>query len=112
MPASGACDHPFLVPSVNGSQCVMAGRLDIGRHFILTGGLDGLREPYEALVARVLSFGAYIFDLDAMPVAKELFADAMFQAWGARVREQAVRWCGAMFGGWACGLVGWWWRWW
>ena len=50
MPPGGACNHPFLVPSRDGSLCVMAGRLDIGRHFIMTGGLDGLREPYEPLI--------------------------------------------------------------
>ena len=51
MPASGRCDHPFLVPSKDGSLCVIAGRIDIGRWFIMTGGLDALREGYDELVA-------------------------------------------------------------
>ena len=40
------CDHPYLTPSKNGTMCVLPGRIDVGRHLILTGGARGLREPY------------------------------------------------------------------
>ena len=54
---SDSCKHPYLVPNVNRKACVLPGRIDIGRHFILTGGLQGLKESHERLVSRVLSFG-------------------------------------------------------
>ena len=40
------CGHPYLTPSNNGTMCVLPGRIDVGRHLILTGGARGLREPY------------------------------------------------------------------
>jgi hypothetical protein len=40
------CEHPYLTPSKNRTLCVLPGRIDIGRHLILTGGARGLRERY------------------------------------------------------------------
>ena len=78
--ADGSCAHPFLAPSAAGDLCVLPGRVDIGRHFVGTGGVDGLKEPYEKLVSRLLSFGMYVFDLDQVPAARDLFADPKFTA--------------------------------
>jgi hypothetical protein len=72
------CDNPFLIPSMDRKQCVLAGRMDIGRHLILTGGARGLREKYEKIISRVQSFGAYHFDLNAYPAISRLFADEKF----------------------------------
>ena len=72
------CDNPFLIPSMDRKQCILAGRMDIGRHLILTGGARGLREKYEKIVSRVQSFGAYHFDLNAYPEISQLFADKKF----------------------------------
>jgi hypothetical protein len=55
--AKEGCKHPFLVPNNNRTLCVLPGRIDIGRHFVLTGGLQGLKESHERLVSRILSFG-------------------------------------------------------
>ncbi len=85
MPAGGRCDHPFLVPSKDGSLCVIPGRLDIGRWFIMTGGLDALRENYEQLVARVLSFGVYLFGESVPLPVRELFDGERFQSLARRV---------------------------
>mmetsp|Transcript_22567 Transcript_22567/g.65622 ORF Transcript_22567/g.65622 Transcript_22567/m.65622 type:complete len:440 (-) Transcript_22567:14-1333(-) len=74
----GDCAHPFLVPNPTRDACVIPGRLDIGRHFITTGGINGVRESYETLVARVLSFGAYLFDLSRFSVVERLFSDGKF----------------------------------
>jgi hypothetical protein len=76
---NGSCSHPFMVPSSDGTLCVLAGRIDIGRHFIRTGGTEGMKEFYETSVSRLLSFGHYLFDLDKHPVVRELFADSRFQ---------------------------------
>lgn len=35
----GGCPHPFLVPSTNRTYCHLPGRIDVGRHYILTGAL-------------------------------------------------------------------------
>jgi len=76
---NGTCRHPYLVPSSDGSQCVLANRIDIARHFLTTGGIDSLREPYEKMVSRLLSFGAYIFSLTEHPVVvNALFGDPKF----------------------------------
>lgn len=81
----GKCDHPFLVPSQDRSLCVLAGRIDIGRHFIMTGGMQGLREPYSALISRVQSFGRYMFNLTDHPDIAALFEDPAFVALARRV---------------------------
>ena len=54
---NGTCTDPFKVPNSDRTLCVLAGRIDVGRHYILTGGLQGAREPFEYLVSRVQSFG-------------------------------------------------------
>lgn len=75
-----SCPHPFMVPSVNRSECVLAGRIDIGRHYLTTGGLEAIKEPYEAAVSRLQSFGAYLFDTAKYPIAGRLFESEAFQA--------------------------------
>ena len=82
-PASpgGACDgHALLVPSADGRLCILPGRVDVGRHYIATGGFEALKEQHEQLINRVQSFIRYIFDPLAHPVTARLFADAGFVA--------------------------------
>ena len=75
---NGTCTDPFKVPNSDRTLCVLAGRIDVGRHYILTGGLQGAREPFEYLVSRVQSFGRYVFSIDEYPEAKGLFDDPRF----------------------------------
>lgn len=42
------------------------------------GGIDGLKEKYEMLATRMLSFGRYIFDLDDYKVMKDVFTSPKF----------------------------------
>jgi len=72
------CENPFLVPSKDRKSCHLAGRIDIGKHLILTGGARGLREPYSKIISRVQSFGAYMFNLNKYPVVSRLFQDQKF----------------------------------
>ena len=51
----GSCNHPFLVPNMKRTQCVLPGRIDVGKHFILSGGCDGIRENFNQMIHR-LSF--------------------------------------------------------
>ena len=84
--AGGACADPFLVPNGNRTLCVLPGRIDIARHFILTGGpMEGLREPYESLASRVQSFGAYMFNLSEYPEVGKLFDSPRFLQLARRV---------------------------
>ena len=76
---NGSCPHPFLIPNRAGDLCVLAGRIDIGRHFILSGGYVGLKEWYEDAVTRLQSFGRYIFDLKNYPLVGQLFESEQFQ---------------------------------
>lgn len=50
----------------------------MGRHFILSGGVEGLKEPYELAVSRLQSFGRYMFDVSAYPAVEALFASESF----------------------------------
>lgn len=68
-----------MVPSVNGTHCILPGRIDIGRHYILGGGVQGIKEDYSDLVSRLLSFGRYIFDPSKYEIVDELFHSETFQ---------------------------------
>lgn len=73
-PASvgGRCVHPYLVPSADRTLCVLPGRVDVGRHLLLSGGPDGLKERHSTVVSRVLSFMRYHFDPQAFPEVSPL----------------------------------------
>lgn len=73
-----SCADPLFVPNSDRTLCVLPGRIDVGRHYILTGGFDGSREPFDWLVSRVQSFGRYMFDLAQYPEAAALFDDPRF----------------------------------
>ena len=78
----GTCAHMLLFPNHNKSRCHLPQRVDIGKHFIMTGGMDGLKEPYSSLVDRVSSFGRYTFpeQLTDYPAVERLFGSSRFQA--------------------------------
>ena len=42
--ADGSCANPFLKTSIEKTSCVLPGRIDVGRHWIMTGGPNALRE--------------------------------------------------------------------
>ncbi len=77
----GTCTHQFLFPNMKKTKCIPPQRVDIGKHYVMTGGIDGSKEIYEDLVDRVSSFGRYTFisDLDQYPAVKKLFESDTFQ---------------------------------
>lgn len=76
----GVCNHPFLVPNLDKTLCILPQRVDIGRHFVLTGGPDAIRENYNKMISRLTSFGRYMFDkVNEYPTVKALFASEKFQ---------------------------------
>jgi hypothetical protein len=68
-----SCAHPFLVPDIAEEKCILPQRIDVGRHYVLTGGPEAIREPHESMVNRVSSFGRYMFNLKEYSVAEKLF---------------------------------------
>ena len=78
--ADGTCSHPFLAPSSNGRMCILPGRIDVGRHYISTGGYEGLKEQHAQLINRVQSFIKYIFTPMEHAVTARLFEDTGFLA--------------------------------
>jgi hypothetical protein len=50
------CDHPFMSINANRSLCHIPQRIDVGNHFIVTGGFNSYMESYEKMVARILVF--------------------------------------------------------
>lgn len=78
MGEDGSCPHHYLLPSRDGTLCHLPGRIDIGRHFIKTGGARGLRETFDVMKSRLMSFGSYNFNLTAYPQMSDLFTSPSF----------------------------------
>ncbi|KAE9554302.1 hypothetical protein FO519_002473 [Halicephalobus sp. NKZ332] len=76
--ANGSCRSSFLIPSKDRKECVLPSRFDIAYHFMKYGGIDGLKEKYEMLATRMLTFGRYIFDLDDYKIMKDVFTSPKF----------------------------------
>ncbi|CAJ1419107.1 unnamed protein product [Effrenium voratum] len=81
--ADGSCSHPLLARDGNSSDCILPQRIDVGKHFVMTGGPEAIREPFEHMVSRVSSFGRYFFELPA-PV-RGLFEHERFRSLAQRV---------------------------
>mmetsp|Transcript_29644 Transcript_29644/g.65709 ORF Transcript_29644/g.65709 Transcript_29644/m.65709 type:complete len:442 (+) Transcript_29644:54-1379(+) len=77
----GSCSHSYLFPNHDKTLCVLPERVDVGRHFIQTGGLDGVKENFYDLVSRVSSFSRFTFakDFYKYPLVQELFDSETFQ---------------------------------
>jgi hypothetical protein len=84
--SDGTCSHPYLVPNLNRTLCILPQRVDVGRHFITYGGPNAIREPFDKMISRVSSFGRYMFQtVDRYPTMTKLFAQDNFQAAAKRV---------------------------
>lgn len=77
---NGSCSHPMLVPNMNKTACILPQRIDIGSHFIMTGGPQAIREPFDVMISRLTSFGKYMFNVnDQYPIVNDLFNQKSFQ---------------------------------
>jgi hypothetical protein len=84
--SDGTCSHPYLVPNLNRTLCILPQRVDVGRHFITYGGPNAIREPFDKMISRVSSFGRYMFQVvDRYPTMTKLFAQDTFQAAAKRI---------------------------
>ena len=76
----GSCPHPFLVPfKRNTSQCILVARMDVGRHQLLTGGWEGLKDTLERQTTRMTIFEKYWWDALNEPEFQELVNHPSFQ---------------------------------
>jgi hypothetical protein len=73
-----ACSHPYLAPNRERGQCTMPSRIDVARHFLMTGGRGGYKETYERLVSRVLAPLGYVFDKFDTPDMQLLFNSSTY----------------------------------
>jgi len=71
--ADGSCANPFLMVSIEKTSCLLPGRVDVGRHWILTVGPKALRESYASMASRASSFGSFNFDLNKHKIIDKLF---------------------------------------
>lgn len=83
-PRGDCSQHMLLVPDTSNTSCVLPGRIDIARHFLMYGGVAGRKERVQTGISRLLSFGRYMFNLTDYPVAKDLFESPKF---GRAARE-------------------------
>jgi len=90
-PINGDCSaYQYLVWNKNRTSCIFPARLDIGRHFLMTGGKGALKEGYDRIVSRALSFIGFIFGNDYGEYKEEL--DFLFK--GEQYVKSATKICG------------------
>ena len=77
---NGQCDDPYTVPNINRTHCIYPQRIDVGKHFLLTGGPDAIRENIKDMTSRVQSFARYLTgaSLEKYSIIKELFYSDKF----------------------------------
>lgn len=50
------CNHPFMVQNLHFNICHFSNRIDVGRHFLNTGGFSNDMETSEKMLSRILLF--------------------------------------------------------
>lgn len=50
------CKHPYMTLNTNRTMCHFSNRLDVGLHFVKTGGFNGYIEYFDRMVARIIPF--------------------------------------------------------
>lgn len=67
------CKHPYLALNKNRTRCVLPSRIDVGRHYLLTGGREARKEMYSSLLSRLQVFNGFFFDKLDTPELAPLF---------------------------------------
>lgn len=81
--ADGSCrhaPHPLFVPSHNGSHCRLRSNVDIVQKWLLTGGMQALKETPDWLLRRASSFASHGFDAARVPAVHDFFSSERFRA--------------------------------
>uniref|UniRef100_A0A7S3JZM6 Uncharacterized protein n=1 Tax=Aureoumbra lagunensis TaxID=44058 RepID=A0A7S3JZM6_9STRA len=66
------CPHKLLTLDNTGKRCIFPGRIDVGKHYLMTGGPEARKENVELLTSRVQPFLHYILDYKTNPLTKEM----------------------------------------
>lgn len=53
---NGECPHPLLHLNTNHTKCIVPARIDVARHYMMSGGPGGKKETYDTLIARANFF--------------------------------------------------------
>lgn len=69
---SARCPHRLLTLDNSGTKCVFPGRIDVGLHYLTSGGVEAKKENIELLTSRVQPFLHYILDYKKDPLTKNL----------------------------------------
>lgn len=76
----GRCPGDYLMTDANLSRCIFPGRIDVGRHFITSGGsAEGLKQRYATLLGRVQPFQRIIFNYKDYETTTKLLENPRFQ---------------------------------
>lgn len=73
------CKHPFLISKGNSTYCAFPSRIDIGIHYLKTGGFENRMEKYETMAARVMTFRHKFLDELKEDRLKEIYGDKFLQ---------------------------------
>lgn len=81
MNPDGSCPHPYLIPNLSRTLCVLATRVDVGVHYLMSGGPTGRKEAMNPLLTRTLSFSKFFITnplaADKQKQKKEQSADTL-----------------------------------
>ncbi|CAF1011998.1 unnamed protein product [Brachionus calyciflorus] len=69
------CRHPYMVSKNNNTFCAFPSRIDIGEHYLKTGGFENHMEKYETMTARVMTFRHKFLDEHSENSLKEIYGD-------------------------------------
>eukprot|EP00760_Papus_ankaliazontas_P038368 PhM_4_TR9101/c0_g1_i1/m.80649 len=82
---AGRCPHRLLTLDNTGTRCVLPGRIDVGRHYLMTGGPEAKKERIDVLTSRVQPFLHYVLDYKNDAVTKRLLESPDMQRFAQSV---------------------------
>eukprot|EP01083_Nonionella_stella_P258003 882464_1 len=69
--SNGKCPKTYTILNQETGKCQLPNRIDIGKHFIETGGYNGWKESYQKMIHRLHPFINYQFDAFKRPEFNE-----------------------------------------
>jgi hypothetical protein len=77
--SDGSCTNPDFISSFDQMSCYFKQKTDVFRHFMLFGGVDGLKERRDGLLSRTRFFSRNMFNLTEYPIVQQLFDSDSFK---------------------------------
>eukprot|EP00759_Apiculatamorpha_spiralis_P054425 PhF_6_TR6933/c0_g1_i1/m.10148 len=79
------CPHKLLTLDNTGKRCLLPGRIDVGLHYLKTGGVEAKKENVAKLTSRVQPFLHYILDYKSNNLTKRLLESPEMVAFARNV---------------------------